>query len=67
MIELRMKSQEQYTAEHGEFCPRCGSNQITGGPVDLCDGAAFQDSHCADCDLGWTDVYTLTAYFLHKD
>ncbi len=40
-------------------CPQCGSEDITGGPVEIDDGHAYQDVDCSKCDAVWRDEYTL--------
>lgn len=53
---------EQYVAAGGCKCPVCGSESITGGPVEVDAGTAWQPITCGDCHANWNDVYNLVGY-----
>jgi len=40
-------------------CPYCGSNDISGGFVEIDSGEANQKIDCMDCGKRWRDVYRL--------
>ncbi len=40
-------------------CPQCGSEDISGGSIEVIDGHAYQDIGCFKCHASWTDEYTL--------
>ena len=54
-------SQEEYLKDPGR-CPRCGEDDIGGGPVDICGNAAHQEMSCNHCNAEWTDTYNLSSY-----
>lgn len=41
-------------------CPKCKSDQIEGGSIEIEGNTAFQNVQCLDCDFDWNDLYTLT-------
>lgn len=49
----------EYIKTGGIFCPRCKSANIEGTEVEIDAGAAYQDMSCSDCNLKWTDGYSL--------
>ena len=58
---LTKKKIERYL-KRGSECPRCGENvPIEGVESVVVEGnKASQDMHCMNCDLWWTDEYTLS-------
>ena len=48
-----------YVRRGGSGCPRCGSNNINGGGVEVDIGGAWQSVSCTECELEWTDIYNL--------
>lgn len=53
----------QYTAGHGCLCPSCGSSAgISGGPLEVDGGVAWQRVDCSECGASWSDNYALTGY-----
>lgn len=48
-----------YVAGGGIRCPSCNDANISGGPVEVEAGGAWQEVTCADRDAAWHDVYTL--------
>jgi predicted secreted protein len=44
----------------GEDCPYCGWWDTTGDSVDIENGKVLQRKSCGNCNMKWTDVYTLT-------
>lgn len=61
-----MISKEQYLKSPG-VCPRCGSWDISGLKVEIDGDTSTQDVSCSDCDLCWTDVYTLSDIIIDDD
>jgi hypothetical protein len=49
-----------YLENRGLKCPRCLSDDIEGGSVDIDGPEATQDVSCNVCDATWTDIYTMT-------
>lgn len=47
-------------------CPRCGSSDINAGFVEITDDAAIKEVLCQDCDLNWTDGYTLSSVLIEN-
>lgn len=53
-------TKEAYIKSGYTKCPKCKSENIEGGSVEIdCNGAS-QDVTCLDCNAEWTDIYTLT-------
>jgi len=50
----------RYVGRGGCRCIFCGSEDITGGNVDIDDGGAAQDVLCDNCGGQWMDVYVLS-------
>lgn len=40
-----------------DLCPYCQSEDITGGPIDIQSGTAYQPCTCESCHGEWTDAY----------
>ena len=63
-VKKKTLSQKQITdylnVSYGQ-CPRCKSTHISGDSIDIDSNTATQDVTCSDCELGWTDIYTLTS------
>lgn len=51
------KKKEYLDASHK--CPYCGSEDISGGFVEVDAEGAWQDIGCASCGKHWVDVYRL--------
>jgi len=51
------ETKKKYLASDGVRCPYCGSEDLTGGPVEIDAGIAMQDIVCDSCEKTWTDVY----------
>ena len=50
-----------YIAGGGVRCPFCGSDDISGGPVEVEAGCAWQNVDCLACDEQWQDLYRLAS------
>ena len=48
-----------YVAGGGIRCPYCRDDDISGGPVEVEAGGAWQEVTCSGCGAAWRDVYTL--------
>lgn len=44
-----------------DICPYCGSDEISGGPVETGAGEATQPMDCFVCEMSWIDGYRLTS------
>jgi hypothetical protein len=51
---------ENYIKGGGDKCPKCESNNITGGHVEIDWNEAVQGVFCGDCEFEWDDVYILS-------
>jgi len=60
MLKLTEEQKKAYLEGGGGRCPACGSEDITGGSVEIEGGHAHQEVDCVDCDATWRDVYTLS-------
>lgn len=49
------------------ICPKCGSDEITGGFVETGDGVAIQKLSCNVCNAIWRNIYDLSAVELVED
>lgn len=57
-----MKTQPQYI-KNAHHCPRCNSREVESGSFEADDPAyASCATHCNNCQLNWTDLFTLTGY-----
>lgn len=63
--EPTMKSGAQYVKEAG-CCPRCDSDQIEGGSIDVEGPVAWQRISCTACGLDYQDTYTLSGYLVQN-
>ena len=50
--------------DNPNFCPQCGSKDITGHQFDVENRLAWQAVTCVDCLAEWHDLFTLTGYEL---
>jgi predicted Zn-ribbon and HTH transcriptional regulator len=53
---------DEYTEDHGAFCPACQSNEIEGGAFEADANCAWQHVRCRSCGAEWNDTYELTGY-----
>jgi hypothetical protein len=58
---LNEEQRLKYIMGQGGSCPKCGNEDLEGGPVDIDGDIAFQRVHClnAECDYVWIDTYCL--------
>jgi len=59
-MALTEEQVDKYLKHGGVCCPKCGCEEIRGSSVKLCVGGAWEDATCAECELKFRDVYTLT-------
>lgn len=59
---MTQMTDEQYVAKGGCQCPVCGSGDISGGPVEVDAGTAWQEIFCSACQASWNDMYKLVGY-----
>jgi len=59
-MALTKEQVDKYLKNGGIRCPKCGSEEIRGSSVKREVGGAWEDVNCADCELEFRDVYTLT-------
>ena len=57
-----MKSQLRYTCDPSR-CPKCGSENIEGGSLDVEYEYVHLDLDCADCGFSYHDDYALVGYW----
>lgn len=50
----------RFAADPGR-CPRCGSQDIEGGRVEIIERLAVQGVRCLDCGEEWDESYRLEA------
>ena len=48
-------------------CMICGSEDISGGFIEINEAGAWQEVRCNDCGAVWNDTYTLTGVDLLDD
>ena len=58
-MKLTKEQVAAYVDGGGLVCPFCDGAILDGGPVEVEEGAAFQEMTCGDCGEVWTDVYFL--------
>jgi len=58
---LTEQQKAAYLEVRGACCPRCQSDEISGGHVEINDGFAWQNVDCKACGAEWQDVYSLTS------
>lgn len=54
-----MKYKKEYLKAGGTFCPFCRGEDISGEPVEIDAGWAYQEMSCAVCEGAWQDEYKL--------
>ena len=48
---------------NGDFCPNCGSEQITGDYIEPYDAhEAIRRIFCDDCDATWDEILTVSGF-----
>ena len=58
-----MMDEKTYLSHGGEFCPKCGADEVVAGQlVNDTDATATRDMQCATCGLEYTEHYALKAY-----
>ena len=60
MAILTKEQKEHYLKHHAAICPFCGSNDISGGSMEVEATEAWQNITCCDCHETWRDVYKLS-------
>jgi len=53
------KHLKQNKIEDPNHCPFCGSDNISGGPIDGYDICATRNIKCNDCEAEWTEQFEL--------
>ena len=59
MIALTDNQKAAYL-KNSHLCPHCGSNDISGGFIEVDGDSAWQEVSCSTCEKEWRDVYKLT-------
>ena len=49
----------EYVHQGGGHCPHCGSDQISGGHIEVSGTEAWQEVSCMDCEAEWQDLYEM--------
>ena len=57
-----MLTEQEYIERGGNNCPKCESDDIEGGIVQVDSNTAYQDVSCNECETEWRDFYTLTSH-----
>ena len=47
-----------------DVCPECGSDEVTGGNVDIEDPWAYQPVSCDVCGCNWQSSYKFDSYIV---
>jgi RNA polymerase subunit RPABC4/transcription elongation factor Spt4 len=55
-------SSDDYAKTGGQFCPVCGSDELTGGSLSTNSGYVTQSVGCSNCSAEWTDLAILIGY-----
>jgi hypothetical protein len=55
-------SSDAYAKMEGQFCPVCGSDELTGGSFNTDSGYVTQKVGCGNCGAEWTDLAKLIGY-----
>lgn len=58
---MEKKTIEEYI-KNPSLCPFCGSEDISGGSIEVDSGGAWQEVCCANCSNNWYDLYQLVGY-----
>jgi transposase-like protein len=61
---LTKKKIREYVKSGGNYCPFCGSEDITGGDRNTDGGVHSQEIYCQGCKKDWQDVYSLTGIYV---
>ena len=59
---MKQMTDEEYIKGDGNKCPFCGSEDITGGSIDVEGHSAVQEVSCNECNKEWHDIYQLIGY-----
>ena len=49
------------------LCPKCGSDQVEGGSIDVVGTMTIQGCTCFNCDHDWDEHYTALARVWYED
>lgn len=60
-MPIKQSNIDKYIATGGNSCLNCGSEDISGGYIEIEFSHAFQKITCSECGYSWTDEYTLTS------
>jgi len=58
-MKLTAKQKKDYIKSGYSKCPKCKSDDIDGGMVDIDGNVALQSVSCNECEAEWTDIYKL--------
>ena len=58
---MKQRTKKEYI-EHPCECPFCGSDEITGGHVEIQAREANQTVQCIICEKRWIDIYKLVGF-----
>ena len=59
IMKLTAKQKKDYIKSGYSKCPKCKSDDIDGGMVEVDAGTCWQPVSCNECHLEWSDIYTL--------
>ena len=58
----------KYAFNGGSSCPKCGSENLSStDSLDHCGDRAYQNCHCEDCNVEFTDEYRLVGMKIIED
>ena len=60
VLDFTKKQKEKYLKARKWKCPKCHSDNISGGEIEFVDKKVTQEAVCNDCGCAWQDIYTLS-------
>ncbi len=58
-MAITKQEETEYLARGGVSCPKCRSQNISGGFIEVAQGQVRQRVSCPNCETQWTDLYCL--------
>jgi hypothetical protein len=55
-------TEEKYIAQNGEYCPKCGKDNITGGVFEASEHGGTHEARCNACGAEWFDCFLRVGY-----
>lgn len=61
--DFTLMTEWEYAAKHaGDKCPRCHGDNLRSTAISVEGTTFFRDVTCGDCDVDFTEHFTLTGY-----